>query len=320
MSISKSLRRFLRRLFLENMGLKILSLFIGFSMWFFISSEQSIEKIIEIPVEVINKPADLEIANDYTKSVLVQVEARQYEEGGIAKNLVATVDLQSAHAGENVIPLQEQDVRAPSNVKVMSIRPSTITLILEPLISKTVPITVRYSGQPAENYHVTGTQAVPPTVTISGPSSHVRSVNEIVTQTIDITNRSSNVAQLVNLIAENNYITLNIKERIQAVVDISERMVARTFRGVPIKVLNTEDRYRLRPRTATVHLEVVISKKDVITAADLELSVDATAVPDDRTEQEIPVNFRVINPDLTAGVTIDKIVPNAVSLRLYRKK
>ena len=94
-------RHLLRHIFVENLALKILAVFIGFSMWFFVSSEQMTDRIIEVPVEIINKPPNLEIANDFNKSVLLQVQSPQLGKEGTVKNISATLDLKGAHQGEN---------------------------------------------------------------------------------------------------------------------------------------------------------------------------------------------------------------------------
>jgi hypothetical protein len=313
------LRHLLRQVFVENLGLKILALFIGFSMWFFISSEQMQDRIVEVPVEIINKPAALEIANDFSKSVLVQVQTPQIGKEGLIKNIIATLDLQNAHQGENVILLSPEDFRLPASVKVVKIQPSTLTVVLEPRVVKTIPVRARYSGKPADNYLIKGVQVTPETVEISGPASHVGDVNDIATQSIDLTGRTDTVVQFVNLKTENPFINVNFKDRVRVEVVIQERGVARVVPNVPIVVRNIPGPYRLSQQAVDVVLTVPLSLKDQVTAADLEVFTDGTKCPLDGNNHPASLTAEVRNPLYQNKVRVDKVFPDSIVLRRWNK-
>jgi YbbR domain-containing protein len=311
----QAIQRFLRRYFLENIGLKILSVFIGFSMWYLISSEQQIEKIIEVPVEIVNKPAFLEIANDYTKSVIVQIMARQDEQESVYK---ARIDLSDAHEGENVINLTDENFDAPPAITIDSIRPSTISILLETRVNKTVPVSVQYSGVPADDFEVLDTRSSPETVSISGPVSHVNSISEVYTQSLDISNRNRTVERMVSLIMENPFLSIQYKDKVRAVVRIQEKRVSRQFRNFPVSVLNLETEYRLRQKTATLNIQVVVSKKDLITPEDLQVYVDGNDCAATLETQQVPLRFRVVTAQLADAVFVERIVPVQIQLRLLK--
>jgi len=315
MKPATGIKKILKQIFLDNIGLKIMSLFIGFSAWFFISSEHTIEKNIVVPVEIVNKPAFLEIANDYTKSVIVQIQSRQDTRETLYK---ASIDLQDAREGENVILLQPQNFDAPSSIEILSIRPSTLSIILEPLVNKTIPVLVKYSGVVAENYRVSGTRSSPENVFISGPLSQVSSIDEIFTQVLDISNGNQTIEKKVHLIMENPFINIKFKDLVLAVVQIEEKTVRRTFREVPLTVINLNTDYRLRRKTATVQLSIVHSKKDILKPEDMELFVDGNECEMTLDQQEVPLRFRIITPTLEHGVRVERIVPETVRFRILK--
>ena len=312
-------RHLLRHVFVENLALKILALFIGFSMWFFVSSEQVMDRIIEVPVEIINKPPNLEIANDFNKSVLLQVQTPQRGTDGIVKNIMVTLDLRDAHQGENVILLSPDDFRLPASVRVLKIQPASITVILDPLEVRTVPVRVRYSGKPAPNYLIKGILVTPENVQISGPVSHVRNVNDIATQSIDLSGQKETVVQFVYLKTENPYITVAYKNRVRVEVAIQERGVARVMPNVPIVVRNIPGPYRLSQQTVDLVLMVPLSVKDQVTPTDFEVFTDGAACPLDGNNHEVPLSAMVRNPLYQNKVRIDKIFPDTVVLRRWKK-
>jgi len=306
----------LRRTLFQNAGLKVLSLFIGFSMWLLVSSEQQVERILEVPVEIINKPASLEISNDFVKSVLVQIQSSELGKDAAFKNLVATLDLRAAHEGENVIALEPRNFRTPSGIKIVNIRPATITVVLDPLQRKTVPVLVKYAGQPAENFEVRGATAAPPRVSISGPSSHVRNYSELPTQTVDITGRQQTLVQFVNVPLDSPFVTLEYSDKVRVEIRIQERMVPVILTRLPVQVRGVSGNYRLRRQTADARTSVIVSLRDRLTADDLEVYVDGADCAPTNNFQDVPLRYRILNPAFANTLRVERIVPEKVAIRI----
>ena len=309
----------LRSIFLQNLGLKLLSIFIGFIMWFFVSSERTVERIMEVPVEIINKPAEMEIANNFTRNVLIQVQSHQLSREDAFKAITATLDLSGAHRGENVILLTPDSFRAPSALKITNIRPSTITVLLDARRTLTVPVRVRYSGRPADKYVVYGVNALPERVNITGPESHVRNVAEVVTQNIDIQGLRERVVQFVNLRVESPFVTCDFAERIRVEIRIGEKMVPMLLAHQPIHVHDLEHPYTLRQRTADIHLLVPQSLRGKLKPEDLEIFIRGTDLKPELSSQELPIHFRVLNPTFQNLLKLERLTPAAAGLRLRSK-
>jgi len=305
-----------RSIFLQNLGLKLLSIFIGFFMWFFVSSEQTVERIMEVPVEIINKPADLEIANNFTRSVLVQVQSPQLGREESFKAITATLDLHGARKGENVILLTPDSFRTASALKITNIRPSTITVLLDSRLTLTVPVRVRYSGRPASQYVVYGVSALPERVNITGPESHVRNVAEVVTQNIDIQDLRERVVQFVNIRVESPFVTCDFTDRIRVEIRIGEKMVPLFLARQPIHVHDLEHPYTLRQRTADIQLLVPQSLRGKLKPDDLEIYIRGADVKPGVPVQEMPIHFRVLNPAFQNLLKVERLTPAAASLRL----
>lgn len=316
MSLLNSMWSALRRTLFQNAGLKVLSLFIGFSMWLLVSSEQQVERILEVPVEIINKPASLEISNDFVKSVLVQIQSSELGKDAAVKNLVATLDLRAAHEGENVIALEPRNFRTPSGIKIVNIRPATITVVLDPLQRKTVPVMVKYSGQPAENFEVRGVAAVPPRVGISGPSSHVHNYSELPTQTVDITGRQQTLVQFVNVPLASPFVTLEYSDKIRVEIRIQERMVPVILTRLPVQVRGVSGNFRLRRQTADARTSVIVSLRDRLTADDLEIYIDGADCTPTSDFQDVPLRYRILNPAFANALRVERIVPEKVAIRI----
>jgi hypothetical protein len=140
----------------------------------------------------------------------------------------------------------------------------------------------------------------------------------VYTQTLDIANRNRTVERMVSLIMENPFLSIQYKDKVRAVIRIQEKRVGRQFRNFPVSVLNLETEYRLRQKTATLNVQVVVSKKDLITPEDLEVYVDGNDCAPTLEPQEVPLRFRVVTPQLVDAVFVERIVPDQVRLRLLK--
>lgn len=316
MPSAETFRSSLRSILFENLRLKLFSLLIGFLLWFFISSEQMIDRIIEVPVEIINKPTSMEIANDYVKSVLLQIQTPQLGKENFSKNIVATLDLGNAHLGENVILLTPSNFRLTSSLNILTIKPTTVTIILEPLQNKTVPVKVRRSGKLAPNHVLTGIVVMPDHVVISGPISRVNMVKEISTQTIRVDDLRGVIVRFVNLVAEDPFISISYNDRVRVEIQIQERTISRLFSRVPIGVEDLKADWKLGRATATVLIKVPVSMGDKLKPGDLELYVSGSDCRPAPSEQEAPVRYRIVNPAFNNLLTVEKIEPEKVVIRV----
>ena len=315
MNIPAAIRYVLKMTIWDNLGFKLLAIFLGFSVWFFVSSERTVNKIMDVRVEIVNKPAYLEIANEYPKTVSVQVRAREDEQTILYK---ARVDLASSHKGENIILLTADNFDAPSSIEIVSIRPSTLAVVLEPLVTRSVPVSVRYTGKADPNFEVKSTRVIPEEVTLSGPLSQVNSVDEIVTQTVDISDARETVERDLNLIMENPFLDVRFENKVRAAVIIEEKRTVRLFRDIPIAVANLDSGYRTYQKTVRLSLSIAVTRSQLITPEDFEVYLDGDDCEATLQNQQVSLRFRVINPDVADAIRLEQMTPEKVRFRFTK--
>jgi YbbR domain-containing protein len=106
-------------------------------------------------------------------------------------------DLSGLAAGQHEVELHgSADVRP---ARITSIDPQTLTLTLEPLATRSVPVEVRTLGTPAVGYRVETPSADPDQVTVSGPSSAVAQVAQALAE-VSLSGQRQDVDQTVQLL------------------------------------------------------------------------------------------------------------------------
>jgi len=189
-----ALERFLRKLFFEDRGLKLLALAITLVLWFGVAGQnEPITKTTTVQLNLVHPP-NLDISNDPPRTIeVVLTGSRQRIEPIRALDLIATVDVSKLQAGERVLRLSNETVQmeVPDGVKIESFKPWTFPLKLEPHVERLLGIEIKLEGRPADGYEVYGAHPSRDTVRVQGPASHVNALRKAPTETISIDGKNA---------------------------------------------------------------------------------------------------------------------------------
>jgi YbbR domain-containing protein len=305
----------IRRLFTYNIALKILSLAIAFSIWFFVNfGERDTEQTLKVPLELRNIPAHLMIASPTADFTDLRVSGPRALLGRIDRNrLVITLDLGGVRPGPAVFRLDTDSLNLPRGVKVLRITPAQVTLELERVAHKSVPVHLRLLGKPQSGLQVVDTKVAPETVQVSGPASDVEDVQAADTDPLDL--RSANAGTIERELAlepPSEYLSFSAN-RVAAQVRIEETPVSREFKRVEVDVRNAALRYRVQPD----HVRVTVRGPRRL-VDNLELGSGAVYI--DAAGQTVGEHVAKPTVEVPAGVEVVSVEPGHVQLSLSKGK
>lgn len=178
----------IRRAFTDNWPLKLASLIMALTLWFYVTSKGKTELTLTVPLELRNVPAGMAVVGDVPGSLEVRLQGQERVLRDImaSKKVVGILDLSRGRKGENIMHLSHEDIKRPNGVLVSYIAPSEIAVKLEPLVQRSVRLFARVQGKPAQGYRFVSAAAKPARITIEGPSSIVRTFSRLRTQPLDI--------------------------------------------------------------------------------------------------------------------------------------
>jgi YbbR domain-containing protein len=177
----------IRRLFVENLGLKVLSLFLGVLLWLQVGGQITVQRVVSIPLEFHNMPRDLEIMGDSDQEVSLIVRTDRPGTNLTEDGFAAVIDMTSARPGEQLIPISGRNIeQQPYGVEIVNLLTSKIRVRLEKTGEKTLPVHPQVSNQPEPGFRVVAVHAVPSQVTITGPESRLRSLASISTEPVNV--------------------------------------------------------------------------------------------------------------------------------------
>jgi YbbR domain-containing protein len=305
----------LRQLFTHNIALKTLSLAIAFSIWFFVNfGERDTEGTLKVPLELRNIPAHLMIASPTVDFTDLRVSGPRALLGRIDRNRLAiSLDLGGVRPGAAVFRLDTDSLNLPRGVKVLRITPAQVTLELERVAHKSVPVHLSLTGKPPPGLQVVDTKVAPETVQVSGPVSDVEDVQAANTDALDIRSATAGtIERELALEPPSEYLSFSAN-RVAAQVRIEEVSVTREFKRVEVQVRNASLRYRVSPDHVRVSVRGPRRLVD-----NLELGPGAVYID----AEGGTVGEHVVKPtiELSGEVQVVSVEPARVQLSLWKGK
>ena len=181
-------RSFFQRIFVHNIGLKLVSLLLAIGLWTVVARDPIAEVEMKVPIEFHNLPDNLEI--DSASFTEAQIRVRGPER--VIHQLQATdvhagIDLAGVRPGERTFDLTGRQVHVPQDMEVVQIIPGQFQLSFDNRATRVVEVRPRVTGNFASGMRVKELIADPSSVTITGPRHRVEAVEDATTDPVDIT-------------------------------------------------------------------------------------------------------------------------------------
>lgn len=183
----------------NNLWLKVASLVIGITLWFFVILSSQFEVSMDVPVVFTNIPPSLDIV-EYPKTVRVSIEGQERLIENLNQNeLSAVVDMEQTKEGKVFFTLSKDNIILPKMLSVNSIEPETIGVKIETLQKKTVAVKPAVEGLPEKGFTITGIKVEPESVELEGPESKISKIKRIKTEPLDISGINSDLRYRASL-------------------------------------------------------------------------------------------------------------------------
>lgn len=272
-SVPSPIENLLRRIFLEDWSLKLLSLAIALVLWLVVTGQnQPVTAHVNVQLNFI-RPPSLEISNEPPRTVDVMLTGSRSKLDDLTTlDLVATVDISDQRAGERVLRLADKaQISLPQGVKVDGFQPSAIPVRLEPIVERQVAVEPKLEGKPVDGYEVYSVQPNKGSVTLRGPESRVVAVEKVITEGIWLGgHKESFTAPNVAIDVPDPKIDL-IDPVVSVNVEIGERRVEKTFSDVATSSTNGG---RVQPASVSVTLLGPESEVGSLKSGDIKIVFD----------------------------------------------
>lgn len=121
----------LRKLFLENLTLKLISLLVAFSIWSFVKGTTVREVTLAVPVDITELPEGFVVSDVEPLLVTVRVRGLVHQVNKLRREAIqVALPLKRVKEGENVLWVGPNLVKAPSGIEVVDVLPAQVKVKL----------------------------------------------------------------------------------------------------------------------------------------------------------------------------------------------
>lgn len=173
--------------FPRNWQAKLAALAISVAIWFIFVGEKESLINVSLPLEFRNLPRNMQMVSSSADRVEVQISGRQHMiESFKPEQIKAFLNLENSKAGSNAFPLTAANIVAPVGIRVSKIFPAQLMVFMEGLLTRTVDVTPAFTGNLPEGKKMASYIVNPSRLTVTGPTSVVRALEEIPTEPINL--------------------------------------------------------------------------------------------------------------------------------------
>jgi len=293
----------------SNFGLKVLALVIAVGLW--VAGHRDTERAIEVPVELRNIPADLMVLDNRIDYVVLRLMGPRTLVSTIdSDELKLLLDLNGAKSGAVSYPLGASSFNIPRGVTVARITPPVVHLRLEPVVHRSLPVSVKLSGKPAAGYQIARTIARPENVSVSGPAEEVRRLATVETLPVDFDEKRGVDKRKVRLSTDGKPLSI-MPEQVEVSVTLEEEEASRDFTDVSVRAKDFKGAYTVLPTAISLRLTGAKSVIDKLELKGDEVNLNLKGLP--AGEHNLPLTV-----ELPPGLRVVEQKPARVRVRITK--
>lgn len=184
-----------------NARLKVTALVLATGTWLFVRGITSETRVVEnVPLEIRLKPG-LTLVQSCPAAISVTVRGtREDIRQSSRTELSALLDLSKAtRTGEWQERISLRAIRHPSHVQVADINPNVVTVRVDEMVERELPVKLMLTGELPAGLNLERTTVIPSTVRVTGPKTTLEPLKFIETLPIDLTGRRVSFRERVGL-------------------------------------------------------------------------------------------------------------------------
>ncbi|CAK8715923.1 YbbR-like domain-containing protein [Candidatus Electrothrix laxa] len=253
----KQLRNWKRKINYKDLLLRLISLALGILVWFLAVGTDQIDVSMNIPIEVLNLPKNLVIYNQYQKEISVTLRGPR----GIIQELrnrppSLSLDLSKATSDTIVLNTETLSFPLPSGISILRMQPASITLSIDKLLERQIPVTAVTEGDVAEGYILKEVSLNPDKILVSGPASLVNQEQTLETYVINLSGLNRSTTLPVHLDLSPELMELIGEITVVAKLAVADKFVEKKVQKIPINIRDAEQEVRVKPNSITVVADI----------------------------------------------------------------
>jgi YbbR domain-containing protein len=226
-----------KNLLLNDIELKIFSLFLAVIIWYFIIGQEVKETILYVPIEYKNLPSSLQMMGEARNVLEVTIKGpAAFLKRLTPQDIRITLDLSDAQKGSRTYYQKDFIIDVPFGVSVTKIYPQAIKIDFGTIVRKGVRIKLNVVGECPYGYRLKSYKIEPNEVLVEGVEETVNKLKYISTDTVDISNLTANKDLVVSLSGEIEGISILQPTSVKVHLNVEEIITEKIIKKLKLEI------------------------------------------------------------------------------------
>lgn len=164
----------------SNWQYAIMAFVMAVTLWYMVTGRERVEVVGEVRLEFKGIPQNLVVREGLVNKVSVRVRGPK----GLvrvmnSRDMSYAIDLSGLKRGTNIVPLTAEKLPEARAFEVVEITPSRLTLEVDAIGEKDVPVTVDLNGALPVDLRIDKTEVTPSRVHLRGPESLISRIDRV---------------------------------------------------------------------------------------------------------------------------------------------
>jgi len=300
----------------NNVGFKVLSLFVALGIWGFVQGERVVVGATRVEVQYL-LPDAVAFSRPPQDRLKLSVSGPRNQVHELQReNLTLEMDLREMTPGSPIVDFNPSEIKGiPNELTVLNLVPNSLQVELERKVVRQLALKAQTTGALPEGYRLASVVLDPPVVEVSGPASLFETRDALSIRGIDL-RRVTESGRLPVSVELPSGLERTGDEPIFAELTLELRVETRVFDAVPVTV--RLDGWEASLAALQVTLEGPPKELEALSAEDLTALV---YIPKETTPQQITVRrdpnkaarFRIAY-EASDLVTVTNVKPNSFTV------
>jgi uncharacterized protein (TIGR00159 family) len=165
----------------------LVSVIFVIGIWFSFSRGQESLVTLEIPIQYLNRSPEMEILSTSADKLRLNLTGADALIRNIRPEQVAVrINLANSQIGSNSFTIAQNDIRLPPGIVIERVDPATITVVLDAMVQKELPVQIDWVGNLPANLIMVSATLTPATVRVYGGSLMVKNIATVYTEPLPL--------------------------------------------------------------------------------------------------------------------------------------
>lgn len=271
----------IKRNLFNNWQSKIVSIFIAFGLFLYVSGIRNSERVVNIPLIKNNHPKFLVAVKSLPKYVKVKIIGPMSKISLIdPANIKAAIDMRTAKYGDNTFYVVLKYDNYYNDISVEKID-DEVQRKMDFLRTKIVPLSIKTKNNPHKYYKLAGVDIEPRQIKISGPKSVIDKIRQIKIKPININGIAKSLTEQVKVDFKGANVEIEDERPIVVNIEIKVIMGTKMFKNVavrPVNLLSTLDVAGNKLPTVNIQAKGEMSILDKMDEDDIKTIVNLSRI------------------------------------------